>query len=74
MTEVTIRDKKKGRIEEFQETYGKKPIPHTDYYFRVRAANGKIIAQSEGYKTKASRAKGIRALVAVCTAYGLGGN
>lgn len=32
------------------------------FYFRIRARNGKIVAQSEGYKTKASARKGIEAL------------
>lgn len=32
------------------------------YYFRLKAKNGKIIAQSEGYMTKASALKGIAAL------------
>lgn len=35
------------------------------FYFRVRAlGNNKIVAQSEGYKTKRSRDRGIAALVA----------
>lgn len=81
MTKVTIRDKRRGRIEEFQGRFkvmNKNLVWTGDwetiYRFRVRAANGKIVAQSEGYRSKASRAKGIRALVAVCLAYGLGGN
>lgn len=32
------------------------------HYFHVTARNGKIIAQSEGYKTKAGARKGIEAL------------
>lgn len=32
------------------------------YYFRVIAANGEIVAQSEGYTSKASAEKGLRAL------------
>lgn len=73
---------RKGRIETFG---GKEQVWTVDvdtgdenwyfaprYYFRVRAANGKIIAQSEGYNTKRARDNGIRALVAVCVAVGLG--
>lgn len=32
------------------------------YYFRLRAANGEIIASSEGYATKQSAEKGIDAI------------
>lgn len=32
------------------------------WYFRVRAANGEIVAQSEGYTSKAAAEKGVRAL------------
>lgn len=32
------------------------------WYFRVRARNGEIVAQSEGYTTRAAAEKGIRAL------------
>ena len=32
------------------------------YYFRLRSGNSEIIAQSEGYKSKASAVKGIKAM------------
>lgn len=32
------------------------------YYFRLRAGNSEIVAQSEGYKSKASAIKGIKAI------------
>jgi len=32
------------------------------WYFRLRAANGKIIAQSEGYSRKRNALKGIAAI------------
>lgn len=35
------------------------------FYFRVRARNGKIVAQSEGYNTKRARDNGIKALLRV---------
>lgn len=35
------------------------------YYFRVVARNNRIIAQSEGYKTKRSRDRGVEALTDV---------
>lgn len=36
--------------------------PATDWRFRIRAANGEIVAASEAYTTKAAAEKGIRAL------------
>ena len=33
-----------------------------EWRFRIRAANGEIVAASEGYTTKASAEKGVRAL------------
>jgi uncharacterized protein YegP (UPF0339 family) len=33
------------------------------FYFRARARNGRILAQSEGYKTKRARDKGLDALL-----------
>lgn len=36
---------------------------NNQYYFRIVAKNGKTIAQSEGYKQKASRTKTINALL-----------
>jgi len=30
------------------------------FYFRIIGGNGKVVAQSEGYKTKQSRMRGIR--------------
>jgi len=33
-----------------------------DWYFRLRAVNGKIIAQSEGYSRKRNALKGIAAI------------
>lgn len=67
-----------GRIEPFErrEVIVTGKIPNLKshvvmrYYFRVRAGNGKIIAQSEGYNTKRARDNGIRALVAVCVSVG----
>lgn len=39
------------------------------FYFRVRAlGNNRIVAQSEGYKTKRARDKGIAALAAAVQA------
>ena len=35
------------------------------YYFRVRSRNRRIIAQSEGYKSKRSCDRGIQALLRV---------
>jgi len=35
------------------------------YYFRVLAKNGKVIAQSEGYKRKDGAVKGILSLMRV---------
>jgi uncharacterized protein YegP (UPF0339 family) len=32
------------------------------FYFRVKGGNNKVIAQSEGYKTKGGRRRGIAAL------------
>lgn len=32
------------------------------FYFHIRAKNRRIVAQSEGYKTRASAVKGIAAL------------
>lgn len=34
----------------------------TEWRFRIRAVNGEIVAQSEGYTTKAAAEKGVRAL------------
>jgi uncharacterized protein YegP (UPF0339 family) len=39
------------------------------FYFRARARNGKILAQSEGYKTKRSRDKGLAALLHISAGY-----
>lgn len=36
--------------------------PQSEWRFRVRARNGEIVAQSEGYTTKAAAETGIRAL------------
>lgn len=36
------------------------------YYFRVVARNGRTIAASEGYETKRSRDRGVRAVIGVC--------
>ena len=33
-----------------------------DYYFRLRAANGKIICQSEGYSRRPNALKGIASI------------
>jgi len=33
-----------------------------EWFFRLRAGNGKIIAQSEGYSRKRNALKGIRAI------------
>lgn len=33
------------------------------WYWHVKAKNGEIIAQSEGYKTKQAAQKGIKALI-----------
>ena len=38
-----------------------------EYRFRVKARNGKIIAQSESYKTKKSCEKGIKSLIKNCS-------
>ena len=35
---------------------------HNEYRFHLRAANNKIIASSEGYKTKEKCLKGIRSV------------
>lgn len=51
--------KRMGRIEEFKGRDGQ-------WYFHVRAANGRIVAQSEGYRTKAGMRRGIAAMVRVC--------
>lgn len=36
--------------------------PATEWRFRVKAFNGEIVAQSEGYSSKAAAEKGVRAL------------
>lgn len=36
--------------------------PWTEWRFRVKAFNGEIVAQSEGYTSKAAAEKGVRAL------------
>ncbi len=33
------------------------------YYFRIRAANGEIVLQSEGYNTKRAREKTVKLLL-----------
>ena len=47
-----------GRIKKFTDARG-------EFRFNFVAANGQVVAQSEGYKTKASCAKGIRAVVKI---------
>lgn len=42
--------------------FGEADPPATDWRFRIRAANGEIVAASEAYTTKAAAEKGIRAL------------
>ena len=37
------------------------------WYWHVTAKNGKIVAQSEGYTTKAGAQKGLKALVKAVT-------
>lgn len=61
--------RRRGRIEGFDRATraGKRR-----WYFRVRGANGRIIAQSEAYNTKRARDAGILALVAVCVGIGMG--
>jgi len=54
--------KRHGRIEEFKGKRGQ-------WYFRVRAANGKIVAQSEGYKTRHGMRRGVAAMVRVCVGF-----
>lgn len=47
------------------EVWSRPPYPpegDPKWFFRVRAANGEIVAQSESYTTKAAAEKGIRAL------------
>ena len=39
------------------------------FYFRAVAKNGKIVAQSEGYKSKAMCKRGIVSLRRICTGY-----
>lgn len=72
MTEITIRDKKKGRIEFYSrkhKTLGKQ------HYWRVIGTNGlKLGRSSEGYNTARGCRKGFEAHVAVCLYYGLGGS
>lgn len=36
--------------------------PRTDWRYRVKAANGEILCQSEGYTTQANAERGVRAL------------
>ena len=47
----------KGKFEVFESE-----AATPEWYFRLRAANGKIIAQSEGYTRKRNALKGIRAI------------
>lgn len=51
-----IYETKKGTFEYWK---SKKDF---NYYFHLKASNGKIIAQSEGYKTKISCLKGIESV------------
>jgi uncharacterized protein YegP (UPF0339 family) len=39
------------------------------HYWHLKAKNGEIIAQGEGYKTQAGALKGIKAVVAACKDY-----
>ena len=55
---------KKAKFERFQRVhYGKKGerLP-VCYYFHLKAPNGKIICQSEGYNSKRARDNGIAAI------------
>lgn len=71
MTEITIRDKKRGRVEFFS-------TPHKtlgrQFYWRTIASNGRTLARSsEGYQKASDCRKGFKAHVAVIMLYGLGG-
>ena len=48
----------KAKVKFFQSKRNK------NYYFKVIAKNGEIVAQSEGYKTRAMRIKGLKSLMA----------
>ena len=48
------------RVPKFEVFRGK--VPDNDWYFHLRAANGEIIAASEGYKTKAGAIRGAGAM------------
>ena len=50
---------RRGKFERFHRSDGKFEMK---YYFRLKAGNGEIIAQSEGYNTAAARDKGIRSV------------
>lgn len=38
-----------------------------NYYFKVIAKNGEVVAQSEGYKSRAMRVKGLKSLISALT-------
>lgn len=40
-------------------------MKNKQYYFHVKARNNRIIAQSEGYRTRASRDMGVRSLIRI---------
>lgn len=44
-----------GKFEIFKDARG-------EYRFHLKAANGEIIARSEGYKTKAAAANGVKSV------------
>ena len=50
---------RRGKFERFHRSDGKFEMK---YYFRLKAGNGEIVAQSEAYNTAAARDKGIRSV------------
>ena len=50
------------------ETYDKRTLRGRRYYWRLRAANGEIVAQGEGYNSAAGRDNGIRVVASTTAA------
>ncbi len=51
-----------AKFERFERVRRRENGYYRQYYFRLKAGNGEIIAQSEAYATKQARDKGIRAV------------
>lgn len=53
---------KKAKFEKFDEKWGAWDGKRHSFYFRLKAPNGRIICQSEGYNSKRARDNGIAAI------------